>query len=119
MLKQFAPVAAIVMMAAAAGCAKQDPAVGTWSTTTPGGKTASMTLAKDGTGTLSFPGMAMLDNKPITWTNEDKKVTLTLEGAAMPGSTASGMNLPATLSDDAKTLTIALPMISLTFTKQP
>jgi hypothetical protein len=116
-----APAAALVMMVTA-GCAKQSPAIGTWTATSPTGKGATVTLAKDGTGTFSVP--PMMNNKPIKWTEEEKKVTLSIE-SSMPGAAGGGagapsssLNLNSTISEDGKTMTVTLPMASLTFTKQ-
>ena len=116
----FVP-AALVCFAALAGCAKTNPAVGTWSGKTPNGAQATLTLAADGTGTVSIP--PVMQSKPITWkSTEDKKVDLSFSPPAGPGQTApaggmAAMSMPATIGDDSKTMTLNFPMFALTLNK--
>ena len=114
--------AAFVALAAVSGCAKTNPAVGTWT----GPNATSLTLAADGTGTVSIP--PVLQNKAITWKDgEDKKIDLSFAPAGGSGTAATantatgagggGMTMPATLGEDGKTMSITLPMTSVTLTK--
>jgi hypothetical protein len=102
------------------GCARTSPAVGTWSLPA-GGNPATLTLRPDGTGALK---MAVFPEQPVSWTEQDGKVTLRIEGAKTPGGardpqTGRGASVTATLSADQKTMTLPFPTFTLTLEKQP
>jgi hypothetical protein len=118
------------LLVLAAGCARVSPAVGTWT-----GKrrpqTATLTLRPDGTGTLQPPIGAQ---QPVSWTEKEGAVALKLGGGAAAGagggaagarggngSGGSGgmsVDVPGTLSEDGKTMTVPLGPLSLTLQKQ-
>lgn len=121
------PALLILLLLAAAGCARTSPAVGTW-TGSVGPTTASVTLNEDGTGTVAIP--PVLPQQPLTWKEEEKKVSIQVAGnpgtaaaapqgaSAAPGGTGASVNLDGTISEDGKTMTVPFPAFSLTLTKQ-
>lgn len=114
------PFAAIVTVTALSltGCAKQSPAVGTWTGATPGGKSATVTLQEDGAGTVAIP--PVMENVPIKWAmaeGDDRKVVLTLENNVSSGAPGGKMSLDGTLAEDGNTMTVKFMMFSLNLTK--
>lgn len=115
------PAMAAVAVCATTGCAKPvSPAVGTWTGQTPMKTPASLTLAADGTGSVSIP--PVLQSKPVTWKEgENKKIDISLAPAASGSSgtpsAASNFTLSAFVGDDKKTMTLAFPAFNLTLNK--
>lgn len=102
-----------------AGCSRTSPAVGTW-TMTAGAQPVTLTLQKDGTGTLQPP---VGTQQPVSWTEQEKAVTLQVGGAAAADGSAppggAGLALTGTLSEDNKTMTVPFGPVTLTLQKQP
>ncbi len=110
---------ALVLTFAAWGCARTSPYVGTW-TSTLAGRTATLTLKADKTGTIALP-IGAQGTQPVKWVEgENNTVTLTFGGATPPGQKPSGtsLNVPGTLSEDKKSLSITAGPQTLTFQKQ-
>ena len=114
---------ATAFAAAASGCARTSPAVGTW-TASQMGQQMTLTLNPDGTGTLTPPPMVG-GPQPMKWTEKDNAVTLTRSDAGTGnGGAQSGSNISGTLSEDKKsmafsfTLSPKMPPLNLTFQKQ-
>lgn len=120
--RRTATLFAFVLLFAAAvfGCARISPYVGTW-TSTIMGRSATLTLKADKTGTIVAP-IGVQGTQPITWSEgENNTVTLVFGGAAAaPGQKASGtsINLTGTLSEDKKSLSVTAGPQTLTFQKQ-
>ena len=100
-----------------AGCEgrPQSTVAGTW-TGAAGPALAVLTLNEDGTGRMRVP--PLIQEVRVTWTRESTdRVLLHLPGeqvGAQPSARKAGdLPLPATLSDDGRTMTVnSLPVIS-------
>jgi len=118
----FVVFTAVLFAVLAGGCSRVSPAVGTWSLPA-GGSPATLELREDGTGTLR---MAVLPEQPVSWTEEDGTVTLQLGGGTQTGGSGAapkarpgvGTALTGALSEDKKSMTIALGPTTLTLQKQ-
>lgn len=117
-IRPAALFAATALTLIAAGCAKKSPAIGTWTAKTPLGGNATLTLAEDGTGNLSAP--PVMNGVAVNWKEENGKVTLQMGGKPGGGSDANAGKggIDATLAQDGKTMTVPLPMTTLTLNKQ-
>lgn len=117
-------VLTLVLLAAlsVAGCARTSPYVGTW-TASAMGRTATLTLGENKTGTLSLP-IGPAGQQSVKWTEGEQKNTVTLTlatpGAAGRGGAAQNVsvNVTGTLSEDGKTLNVAAGPQTLVFQKQ-
>lgn len=103
------------------GCARMSPAVGTWTgADLPGVGASVVTLNPDGKG---FAKIGPLPEQPVTWTEENGKVTLSVNSAqaqapeTQPTSARAG-NLVGTLSEDQATLSVDLGVMKATLRKQ-
>jgi hypothetical protein len=119
--RRAASLFALVLLVAGFGCARTSPYVGTW-TSTIMGRSATLTLKEDKTGTIVAP-IGVQGSQPLTWAEgENNTVTLTFGGgaAAPAGQKPSGqsVNLTGTLSEDKKSLSVTAGPTTLTFQKQ-
>ena len=112
---------ALALLFAGFGCARTSPYVGTW-TSTIMGRSATLTLKEDKTGTIVAP-IGVQGTQPVTWAEgENNTVTLTFGGggAAQAGQKPSGTSISTTgtLSEDKKSLSVTAGAQTLTFQKQ-
>ncbi len=117
----------------AEGCARQSPAVGTWTGRPVAGGLlgqalgranleATVTLNADGTGFVKLPPAP---EQPATWTEKDGKVTLTVGGtggaspqaAPDPAAPGSGGTVVGTLAGDGRTMRVDLGPVQLELEK--
>lgn len=127
-------IIAILVAAAAAGCAQQSPLVGTWSGTAQvtlppnnpamalagamaGPQASSLVLNPDGTGTFRVANLA---ERAVTWKDEGNRVVLRDQAGAKAGGNAPASgDVVGTLSSDKQTLTVTLSKATATLKKQP